>query len=143
MKCLFIEDEIIKPVDIDPILRRLKTEGFEIDTAEDGTEAMKKLHSERYDVILLDINLERGINQSLQAVRRAEVGLNVLQRIRRGEFEEAGNPKDIPVVVLSAVILVDVMAQIRELILEEYYLIKPKDPATVADAVKRAVQKQV
>ena len=93
-------------------------------------------------MLLLDINLEKGTNKSLQAVRRAEVGLNVLQRIRRGKFEEAGNPKDIPVVVLSAVILVDVMDKIRKLVSEEYYLIKPKTPATVADVLKRAIEKR-
>ena len=82
----------ISLVDDDLTLRemyseRLKAEGFAVDTAKDGEEALAKATSSKPNMILLDIMMPK-IN-----------GLEVLKRLRAQP-----TTKDIPVIVLTALI---------------------------------------
>lgn len=54
MRLLVVEDE----VDLaDALARGLRREGYAVDIANDGTEALEKLRVTAYDVVLLDLNL--------------------------------------------------------------------------------------
>ena len=74
-------------VDDEPQIRRimravLVTKGYEVVEAESGEDALKVIRSERYDLMLLDINMP-GIS-----------GIEVCREVRRSS--------DIPIVIMSA-----------------------------------------
>lgn len=74
-------------VDDEPQIRRimravLVTKGYEVAEAESGENALKLVSSERYDLMLLDINMP-GIS-----------GIEVCREVRRSS--------DIPIVIMSA-----------------------------------------
>jgi len=66
---------------------RLKAEGFVVETAKDGEEALSKAQDIKPNIILLDIMMPK-IN-----------GLDVLKKLKQG-----AETKDIPVIVLTALI---------------------------------------
>jgi DNA-binding response OmpR family regulator len=66
---------------------RLKAEGFTVDMAKDGEEALQKATDTKPNIILLDIMMPK-MN-----------GLDVLKKLR-----EQDSTKDIPVIVLTALI---------------------------------------
>lgn len=55
-KILLVEDE---PFLAGMYQTKLKLEGFDVDTAPDGEEALKKLKASRYDLVLLDIMMPK------------------------------------------------------------------------------------
>lgn len=85
-KCiLYIEDELYNRI----LLKKLlEPKGFDVDEAEDGLSGLEKLREKRYDLILLDINME-GMN-----------GYEIATRIK--SMDEC---KDIPLVALTANVL--------------------------------------
>jgi CheY-like chemotaxis protein len=62
---------------------------YEIDTAENGIEAIKKTETKKYDAILMDIGLGRGMN-----------GVEATKKIRGNS-----NYKDIPIVAVTAYVM--------------------------------------
>ena len=80
MRILVVEDE---PGILAFVTRALRAEGFAIDAATDGAQALGSLGGERYDLVLLDLLLPRVD------------GLSVLRHLR------AKQP-DLPVVIVSA-----------------------------------------
>ena len=103
MKILIVDDE----QDIREALgRKLRREGFDVALAADGQEGLKAFHSERPDLVLLDIVMPGGMD-----------GLTVCRRIRE--------LADTPIMMLSA------QAITEENIIEglnagaDEYLIKP------------------
>lgn len=80
MKVLIVDDEqSIR----EALGRKLQREGFEVVLAEDGSGALRSFHSERPDLVVLDIIMAGGMN-----------GLTVCRRIR--------DLADTPIVMLSA-----------------------------------------
>jgi two-component system KDP operon response regulator KdpE len=103
MKILIVDDEqAIR----DALGRKLRREGFEVVVCGDGLEGLRAFHSERPDMVILDIVMPGGMD-----------GLTVCRRIRE--------VADIPVMMLSA------QAVTEEDIIEgltagaDEYLIKP------------------
>ena len=83
-KILLADDE----ADVRQMLsRRLQSEGYEVITAEDGVDALKKAMSEKPDVILLDIMLPKKSG-------------NAVASELQGKPETAG----IPVIYLTALV---------------------------------------
>jgi two-component system, OmpR family, response regulator len=80
MRILVVEDE---PRILAFVARGLEREGFSVDVATDGVEALRSARSERYDVVVLDLLLPR-ID-----------GLAVLRDLRQHQ-------PDLPVLILSA-----------------------------------------
>lgn len=76
---LIVDDE---PIILKGLRLSLSQEGYEIDTAADGEEALRKFFSHDYDMILLDVMLP-GIG-----------GIEVCQRIRE--------QSDVPIIMLTA-----------------------------------------
>jgi signal transduction histidine kinase len=69
----------------DVMTRRLRREGYVVDTAEDGYQALKMIHAERFDLILLDVMMP-GIS-----------GFEVLDEIRKSY-----DVTDLPVIMATA-----------------------------------------
>ena len=74
-------------VDDEPLIRKglrfsLRQDGYETDEAEDGNQALEKILSEHYDLILLDVMLP-GLS-----------GIEVCQRVRE--------ISDVPIIMLTA-----------------------------------------
>lgn len=80
MRILVVEDE---PRILAFLVRGLEAEGFAVDSAGDGSEALLRADKEPYDVVVLDLLLPRVD------------GLTVLRELRQGRPE-------LPVVILSA-----------------------------------------
>src|SRR5690554_5153750 len=78
-KILIVDDE---PAIVKGLVFSLKQDGYDIDAAYDGEEAVEKFNSNPYDLIILDVMLPK-LN-----------GLEVLQRIRE--------KSRIPVIMLTA-----------------------------------------
>ena len=81
MKILFIEDE---PDQIMMISLRLAKNGYEVVSAKDGEEGLRKVLTEKPDLILLDIRMT-GID-----------GLEVCRRLKKDS-----NTSDIPIIFIS------------------------------------------
>ena len=79
-RILLVEDEIEV---LDAITELLEREGYAVTRAVDGEEALRRVETERPDLVLLDVGLP-GLS-----------GLDVLQRLRRD------HPR-VPVVMLTA-----------------------------------------
>ncbi|MBM3256631.1 MAG: response regulator [Candidatus Moranbacteria bacterium] len=80
-KVLIIEDD---PFIADVYVLKLESEGYSVETAEDGAKGMEKLKNKKYDVVLLDI-----IMPNMD-------GFKVLERIKM-----APELNKIPVVILT------------------------------------------
>src|ERR687883_893304 len=80
MRILVTEDE---PRILSFLARGLEAEGFSVDSAADGAEALRRVGGARYDLVVLDLLLPH-VN-----------GLTVLSELRRSQPE-------LPVVILSA-----------------------------------------
>jgi phosphate regulon transcriptional regulator PhoB len=83
MKNILVIDDEADIVEL--VAYNLKKEGFEVDTAHDGEEGLKKIDSKRYDLIFLDLMLP-GIQ-----------GIELCKRIRNN-----AETSRIPVIMLTA-----------------------------------------
>src|SRR5919197_1595471 len=95
MRILVTEDE---PRILSFLARGLEAEGFSVDSAADGAEALRRVGGARYDLVVLDLLLPR-VN-----------GLTVLSELRRTQPE-------LPVVILSA--RADLATKLRRASLED------------------------
>ncbi len=82
VKILVVEDN---PLNQELILEILRSQGFTVDTADDGEKAIKIIENNKYDLILMDIALP-GID-----------GVETTKRIK-----SKSDYKNIPVVALTA-----------------------------------------
>lgn len=100
-------------------LTRLLAEDFQVDDAGDGTEALARLQSHTYDLVLLDLGLP-GMN-----------GLDLLAQLPTA----SPSPK---VVVMTAD---DTPATLLHAVRNRAwdYIVKPFPPATITDIVKKAL----
>jgi adenylate cyclase len=98
----------------DLLLRQLARNGYIVDAAVDGIEALERLAGRAYDVVLLDVLMPR-LN-----------GIETLRRIRADE-----RLQDLPVLMLSSLDEVDSAIRCIEMGAEEY-LPKPIQPTLLA-----------
>jgi CheY-like chemotaxis protein len=112
-KILLVEDEIITRKDISQVLR---SEGYEVEEASDGIEAVKLLAERHYDLVITDFSMPR-----LDGIRLAE-------RIHR-------RMPDTPVIFITGYISMDsargLLAGIAEV------LPKPIEPENLLSTIKR------
>ena len=107
------------------LTQRLKRFGFvNVETANDGREALERLREEHFDLLLLDIMMPEC------------TGYEVLERLR-----EEGRLANLPVVVISA--LDELSSAIRCIELgAEDYLTKPIDATLLRARVNNAIEKK-
>lgn len=107
----------------DMLSRRLKRQGFEVDTAEDGQQALDKLAEAGYSLVLLDVMMPR-MN-----------GYDVLQTIKSDTAMQ-----HLPVIMISAVDDLDSVVKCIEMGAEDY-LFKPFNPVLLKARVEASIRR--
>ena len=118
-KIFIVDDELVMRKSLSGWLER---DGYEVDTAESGEEAIEKLKEIRFDVLLVDIKME-GIS-----------GLDVLKHVRE-------NDPDVAVVMITA--YGSISTAIEAIKNGAYdYLLKPFDPDELGVLIEKIVEQQ-
>ena len=106
----------------------LKKEGYDVDTAGDGQEALKKLESRDYDVIVLDHQMPRL------------TGMQFLERLRSAPLASTPNA-DVPVIVITAYGTIEMAVQAMKDGAYSY-LTKPIQYEDLSLQVKNALERR-
>jgi len=118
-KIFIVDDELIMRKSLSGWLER---DGYEVDTAESGEEALEKLKETRFDLLLVDIKMD-GIS-----------GLDVLKHVRE-------NDPDVAVVMITA--YGSISTAIEAIKNGAYdYLLKPFDPDELGVLIEKIVEQQ-
>jgi len=118
-KILLIEDEKILA---DLLVKRLREENYDVSSAEDGEEGLKKIKEEKPDLILLDIIMPK------------KGGFEVLE-----EMQKSSELKDVPVIVISNSGQPVEISRALELGVKDYLIKTQFDPEEVINKVKRQI----
>jgi DNA-binding response OmpR family regulator len=118
-KILLVEDEknIVLGVTI-----CLRSAGLQVDVAEDGMEALRKIEESKPDLVLLDLVMPK-LN-----------GLDALKSMKENEAT-----KDIPVIVLSARAQEEDIQRAMDLGASDY-MAKPFKPAELLEVIERVLE---
>ncbi|MBW2029808.1 MAG: response regulator [Deltaproteobacteria bacterium] len=116
-RILIVDDELIVR---DSLKEWLEDEGFGVDTAGSGAEALEKVAKETYHLMLLDIKMP-GMD-----------GVEVLKRAKEGS-------PDLPVVMMTAYATVETAVEAMKMGALDY-LMKPFDPDSLVPLVIRLYQ---
>ncbi|HEX8458979.1 MAG TPA: adenylate/guanylate cyclase domain-containing protein [Pyrinomonadaceae bacterium] len=108
----------------DILARRLAREGYEVECASDGTEALSFVGARKFDLVLLDIMMP-GLN-----------GYQVLERLK-----SSAELRDIPVIMISALDEIDSIVRCIEMGAEDY-LPKPFNPVILRARVEASMEKK-
>jgi DNA-binding NtrC family response regulator len=106
----------------------LKKEGYEVETAEDGIEALKKLEGRDFDTIIVDHQMPRL------------TGMEFLGRFLGGRHSGRGGP-DVPVIIVTAYGTIEMAVQAMK-IGAYSYLTKPIQYEDLSLQVKNAVERR-
>jgi len=118
-RILIVDDEEIV---IRSCLRILVAADYEVDTSNDGLEALRKLRENNYDVLILDIKMPKMD------------GLEVLQRVKEAQ-------PDIDVIMITG--LHDIETAVQAMKMGAFdYLPKPFDPDEFQMVVERAFERR-
>ena len=138
---LLVEDELPTSLGLQAELRK---RGFAVDIAKSASEASKCLSNRIYSAIVLDLILPNDDPPSeaspLSKGSSQWAGVEVLRRIRHGEFAAKGSPSNVPVFVLTCVLAEDTRKEIDALAVEEFFS-KPEDLSIVAERIKLFLQR--
>ena len=120
-KILLVEDDVFVS---DVYQTKLKQEGFDVISAKNGTEAMKKLETAVPDVILLDI------------IMPYMDGKEVLARLKESE-----KWKNIPVIILTNLSQRDDVEEILQKGADDYLIKSHFTPSEVVEKIKAVLDK--
>ena len=126
IRTLFVEDE---PWGVTPYFYDLGRKGFECILAKSGDQAIKKLKTQHFDLLSIDIMFQPGESFGGD-ILPIKAGLRLLEMIRKGEIENCD--PNIEVIVLTAVIDHEIEDQIRKLGVSAY-LKKPVEFSEVIE----------
>lgn len=121
MKILICEDEEIM---LTALKFRLRKQGFTVIKAEDGQQAVEKLKSENYDLVIADIMMPHVS------------GLELIQFIR-----EDLKDKDTPIITISALEYDDIVLEAFRLGASDF-ITKPFKPTELILRIKRIFQEK-
>lgn len=122
-KILLVEDDVFVS---DVYQTKLKQEGFDVVSAENGAEAMKKLEAAVPDIILLDI------------IMPYMDGKEVLARLKKSE-----KWKNIPVIILTNLSQRDDVEEILQKGADDYLIKSHFTPSEVVEKIKAVLNKQL
>lgn len=117
-KIIFIEDDVML---VRAYKNKLAMEGFEVDSAKDGLEAIQKLGFNDYDLVLLDLILPK-IN-----------GFDVLRQLRTSGWPSAQKP----VIVFSNLGDVSDIDKAREFGASDYLVKASLSPDQVVEKIRK------
>jgi len=118
-RILIVDDEEIV---IRSCLRILAAENYEVDTSNDGLDALGKIHEKNYDVLILDIKMPKMD------------GMEVLQRVKEAR-------PDIDVIMITG--LHDIETAVQAMKMGAFdYLPKPFEPDEFQMVVERAFERR-
>jgi len=120
-RILFIEDDAML---VRAYKGKLTMEGFEVDSAEDGLEAIQKLGFNDYDLVLLDLMLPK-IN-----------GYDVLKQLRTSGWPAAKKP----VIVFSNLGDTSDISKAKELGANDYLIKANLTPNQVVEKIKEGLK---
>ena len=119
-KILFVDDE----EDIREVVKlRLETNGYVVDTAGSGEEAIRKVASNRPDLMILDVMMP-GMD-----------GLAVLKKIRKDEIDT-----HLPIIILTAK-RKKMIGDLFELENIQGFIEKPFESAMLLDIIKKTLSR--
>ena len=121
-KILAVEDDFISR----DVLRLCLKNLFKVEFAENGESAVQMIMHKKYDAVLMDMNLGKGMN-----------GLDAIQKIKNIE-----GYKDVPIIAITAY----AMEGDREKFLNngcEYYISKPYEKKAIIELLNRALNAEV
>ena len=116
-RILVVDDELVVR---DSLKEWLEDEGFQVDMAESGEEALKKLNAEAFNLMLTDIKMP-GMD-----------GVELLERAREIH-------RDLPVVMMTAYATVETAVEAMKIGAMDY-LMKPFDPDTLVPLIIQLYQ---
>ena len=116
-KILFVDDE---DWSVDAYFDKLRDHGLQFDLAINGDEAIDRLRSEKYDLIILDIMLPPG-NKIGKDVEPRRAGAILLDMIRKKEVPDMKTSPGVLVVVLTAVTDQKLLENVRKLDVKEIF----------------------
>ncbi len=127
-RILFVEDERWGVI---PYFRELENNGFDCQLALDGDDAIKKLESQQFDLVSMDVMFPpgRSLNQNTVPIR---AGLKLLSMIRQGRIKNC--PPDLKVIVLTAVMSPQIEQEFKQLGVSAY-LKKPLEFSKVIETI--------
>ena len=108
----------------DMLSRRLRSDGYRVDTAEDGRQALEMIKSQPVDLVLLDVMMP------------AMSGYEVLEVLKSD-----GKMRDIPVIMISALDEIESVVRCIEMGAEDY-LPKPFNPVLLRARVSASLDKK-
>ncbi len=118
-KIFIVDDELVMRKSLSGWLER---DGYEVDTAESGEEAIEKLKKTRFDLLLVDIKME-GIS-----------GLDVLKHVME-------NDPDVAVVMITAYGSISTAIEAMKNGAHDY-LLKPFDPDELGVLIEKIIEQQ-
>jgi PAS domain S-box-containing protein len=121
MRVLLAEDTLINQVFIEDLLTR---EGHNVTVADNGLQALEALEKERFDVVLMDVQMPEMD------------GLEATRRIR--EAGAGPNPADLPIIALTAYAMDSDRKRVLEAGVDEY-LSKPVQVDQLMQVIAKAV----
>ncbi len=143
VRILVVEDELEEPLEDNFIITLLEDEAYDITIARTGEEAYAKMAAGRFSLILLDMMLppsESASTTRFNGIKRLDMGVHLLELLRKGEFEPKGARKDTLVVVVSAVPGLERWKKIIGLLGNEQCLLpKPAEPEVIFEVVQRTL----
>lgn len=107
----------------DMLSRRLTRQGFEVDTAEDGQQALDKIAETDYALVLLDVMMPRMNGYDVLEAIKTEMKL-----------------QNLPVIMISAVDDLDSVVKCIEMGAEDY-LFKPFNPVLLKARVEASIRR--
>ncbi len=116
-KILFVDDE---DWSVDAYFDKLRDHGLQFDLAINGDQAIDRLRSEKYDLIILDIMLPPG-NKIGKDVEPRRAGAILLDMIRKKEVPDMKTSPGVLVVVLTAVTDQKLLENVRKLEVKEIF----------------------
>ena len=113
------------PINQDILSRRLRRQGYAVDTACTGSEALEKIHNQSYDLVFLDLKLRGDMD-----------GYQVIERLK-----DDGFLPHLPVIIIASGDDMQEVARCIEMGAEDF-LLKPFNPILLKARLNVSIEKK-
>lgn len=137
-RVLLVEDASLTS---EGVVIELKKRRIACDVAQSLAEAVAFLTTRAYPLVSLDLMIPEITPERAPSLPDLQCGLGLLAKIRGGEFEKHGTPRDVPVYVLTCVLESEARAQLSELAPVEV-LTKPTPVRVLAEKIRLHLEEE-